>query len=210
MRLTFDDSYQLDEKPATEEALVAQRNDAIDAWADELAAIAEETLVETSSQAIEFTRQAVTAFASRFLRRIGEIVTGAFVSGAGGVAAVPESSWTVVAEMVSRQTAYGEGFVAAIRSGAISKKEAIARARQYAGAAAEAYERGRAALRGIDLPVYPTQDCEGQTNCRCWWELEDVAGGVNATWMAVDDKGTCETCRGHAADYAPLFVSRSR
>lgn len=194
-------TYRDGDEALTEAELIARRDQQIDAWGDELAAISVEELgAGETVAAIEFPATRIEAFAARFLRRVGEIVTSAYVWAAGGVDRVSEAGWRTVAGLVDRQELYVGGFVNALKRGELSAAEAVARSRQYAGAAVTAFEHGRAALVGVDdLPAMPGEGCLGGVNCRCYWSYEDDG----AHWIAVGDRNTCQVCAGRAANWAP-------
>lgn len=197
-------AYLADGEEVSAVGLLDRRDDQIDAWADELQAIARDALGDGERvEAIEFPASRIESFASRFLARVGEIVIGAYVWAAGGAERVTEAGWQAVAGVVERQMGFGRGFVAALRSGELSAAQAAARAGLYAGAAVESFERGKAGLIGVDLPLFPGMDCEGGANCRCWWEIVETANGIEATWHAAGDKGTCGPCASHAREWNP-------
>lgn len=196
----------------THDALVALRNAWVAAWQDELAGIAREELGAGQGEAaalVEFPPGRVNAFAARFLRRVGEMVIEAYVWAAGGVDRVTDAGWRSVADLVARQEAFGQGFVGALTAGELSSAEAAARARLYGGAGVEAFEQGRAAQVGFEPPAVPgAGDTECGTNCRCEWRIEEFPDRVEATWIAVDDEATCETCERRATAWAPLVQWR--
>lgn len=201
--------YAIDGEPVSETELVAFRDQQIDLWAAELGQIATDELgASEPAQAIEFPLGRIERFAARFLARVSEIVTSAYVFAAGGVEAVTEAGWRTVAGMVARQEQFGRGFMEALRSGDLSKAQAVARARQYAGSAVGSFEAGKAALRDFDAPAYPTEDCEGGGNCRCFWSIEEFPGRIEGTWVAVGDRNTCAICRDRARDWAPYVQAR--
>ena len=218
-----DGQFNIDGEPITPEDLVALRDQVVEGWAEELAEIARAELgiatqgrpeptrqigfLQRSTapvQAIEFPMGRIESFAARFLQKVSTILSSAYVFARGGLEAMQDESWRTVADLVARQETFAQGFVEALRGGQVSEAQAVARAKQYAGSAIEAFERGKLAQVGFDAPVYPTQDCEGMTQCRCWWEVQEFPDRYEGTWHAVGDRMTCGPCRQHARQYNPL------
>jgi hypothetical protein len=197
------DGWSWDGESLSETEVVERRDAQTEIWADELGLIAAEELGLELRQAIEFPVGRITAFATRFLMRAGEIVTAAYAFAAGGADRVTSGGWTTVADLVTRQTEYGRGFVEALRTGEISGAQAVARARLYAGAAVEAFERGRADQIGWEPPGMPGEGTACGSNCRCFWRVEELADRFEGTWVAHDDAGTCATCSSRASEWSP-------
>lgn len=179
------------------------RDKQVDAWAKELAAIAAEELGDAAGpqQAIEFPAARITSFGNRFLSRLGEMITSAYVTAAGGIDKVTDAGWQAVAKAIDAQAAFANGFLGALRRGEVSPEQAQARAALYVGSTVAAYEQGLADAAGVDLPAMPgdgSTPCLG--NCRCAWRIADDG---SAYWHAVDDKGTCVVCRQRAEDWNP-------
>lgn len=194
---------------AVSDAGAAKRRDQqVDDWADELGLLAAEVLAIDTRQAVEFPADQISTFATRFLRRVGELITSAYTFAAGGTEKVTSAGWDTVAELVSRQTEYGRGFVSALRAGELSAAQAVARARLYSGATVEAFERGRADQVGWEPPPMPGEGTECQSNCRCFWEVAEFADRFEGTWVAHDDAGTCATCVSRVSEYAPYVQER--
>jgi len=154
--------------------------------------------------AIEFPLHRIEGFGARFLAKVQDIIVSAYVWARGGIDQVTDGGWRTVAELVVDQGGFAEKFLEALKGGTVSEAQAVARSRQYAGAAIGAFERGKLAQVGFDAPVYPTEDCEGLTNCRCWWEIVEFPDRYEGTWHAVGDKSTCGPCKSHARQYSPL------
>lgn len=222
--------YRVDGEPITEAELTALRDQQIDLWADELGRLTIEELGITITRTIEDTAGQVTAFrplstvaiefplgrverfAARFLTRVGEIVTSAYVFAAGGVEAVTEQGWRTVAELVGRQEAFGRGFVDALRAGDLSEAQAVARSRLYAGSAVESFERGVAARHGWEedpdqscMPGSGCTQCGGQ--CRCALSYDESPEGTELLvyWRTYDQEA-CPDCKRFASDWSPLRV----
>jgi hypothetical protein len=199
-----DGVYLIDGEPADAAEVTAHRDAQVERWGDELRRLAIDELGDGEAVvAIEFPISRIEAFATRFLTRVGEIVTSAYTWAAGGVEIVTDEGWRTIARLVERQEAFGRGFVEALRGGRLSPQQAAARARLYAGATVEAFERGKAAQVGFEPPAWPAEGCEGTVNCRCYWEIVEFPDRFEGTWVAVGDKNTCGWCSDNAKDYAP-------
>lgn len=204
--LTFEDgSYFIDGEKATERRVIAWRNDQVETWADEFGDLAARYFPDGGpSEAAEFPIGRVTGFFDRLGERVGAITVSAYVTAAGGTQRMTRNAWEAVAGLVKKQNDYLAGFRDDVRSGKLSAAQIAARARRYAPSAVEAFERGRAVLRDFDAPEFPGERCEGQTNCRCWWEIGSDDKGVYGIWHTVSDGDTCSICSGNAGRYNPF------
>lgn len=214
--ITFEDgAYRLDGDTVEEEDLVRWRDARVIEWADELAGLAidllgieEEELPKGATEswakiAIEWQSSKVTRFVDRFRARVSEIVTTAYVTAAGGASRLSDKALEDLGRMIGKQEEYINGFADDLRAGKLSPAQAVARARKYAPAATEAFERGRAVLRGFDAPAMPGEFCEGRSNCRCWWEIVEEDGATVGYWRAVSDGETCQYCAGREEAWSP-------
>lgn len=96
---------------------------------------------------------------------------------------------------VQTQLSYLAGFVGDIQAGLLSEAQIRARAALYAGATRGTYSEGR--WGNISLPFHPTQGSECGANCKCNWEIVNLAGygNVDAYWrMGAVETVHCETC----------------
>ena len=79
----------------------------------------------------------------------------------------------------------------------------------YVDGSIKTYEQGHAATFDAAgaLPLYPGDNCEGLTNCRCSWSIEETETEVHATWTIGGDD-PCAPCEGNASAYNPFIVSK--
>lgn len=206
------DQWVLDGETVTAEQLTELRDAMIDQFADELGQIAIDELGITPGEASfgdGISEERASAFGLALMLRVSDAITTAYTVARGGVPLVTDGGWRTVVDLVARQDTYAQGFVTALREGTVSEAQAVARSRLYAGSAVEAFERGKADQIGFAAPVYPTQDCEGITNCRCWWDLQEFPDRFEGTWHAEGDRNTCGPCKRHARDYAPLVQRKT-
>lgn len=81
-----------------------------------------------------------------------------------------------------------------------------ARARMYAESIGESYYRGVTQL--LPLPAVPRDgSSQCRTNCKCRWELDELAGdgNVDAYWR-LGASENCQTCTVRARRWAPLKI----
>lgn len=223
-----DGQFSIDGAPISAEDLTALRDQVVEGWAEDLAAIAraelgipEQPRAATARQtgflrrdlpvvqAIEFPLHRIESFGARFLRRVAELVTNAYVFARGGTDRVTDAGWATVADLAARQSEYAEGFVAALRDGQVSEAQAVARARSYSGSAIEAFERGKSALVGFTAPdpgCYPGSGCTRcKSQCRCWLNYDEQDGELLVSWRS-EGEGACVDCRALARQWNPLRV----
>jgi hypothetical protein len=208
MPLVIADGVQTaDGEVVTDADLAVLRDTQVDVWARELAQIAIDELHEDAVVVgIDFPVSDVISFGNRFHQRVGEILDAAFTWARGGAAEVTPKDEQTITALITEQQTYAGGFISAIARGVLSKAEAVARAAMYAGAAIEAFERGRAAQWHLEFPAYPTEGCAGYTNCRCWWGIEEFPDRVELTWNAVGDERTCDWCDANSQEYDPYII----
>lgn len=112
----------------------------------------------------------------------------------------------LVGRIVAEQIPYLDGFATQIdETGWQPAMEA--RARMYAAAMRQSYERARAGR--LELPAYPGDgSSECLTNCRCGWRivwLDKEKGNADCYWT-LGRVEHCETCTSRARRWAPLKV----
>lgn len=203
-----DGQFWIDGEAVTQDEIVARRDAMIDQLADDLALLTADALgLARPRTAVEFPLPRIEAFATSFLGRIRDALVSAYTWARGGPQAVTPAEWGTVAELVSTQDTYAAGFVAALQDGTVSEAQAIARARQYAGAATKAFSLGVADQVGFRAPAQPGDGCEGGSACRCWWEIVEHPDRIEGIWHAVGDETSCGTCLDRAARWNP-FVQR--
>jgi hypothetical protein len=139
--------------------------------------------------------------------QIKNALGAAYVFGRGGLGQMTDGDWETLSKLVVVAYMHLDQFAFDIEQARLSEAVIAARSELYIGAGVGAYERGAAAEMDLDLPVYPGDDCEGMTNCRCGWDLQDQEdGSIEAYWICESDKESCDTCLGHAEEFNPLFI----
>jgi hypothetical protein len=135
----------------------------------------------------------------------------AYVFGRGGLDAMTDNDWDALSRLVVSAYMYLDQFATDIEQSLLSEAAIAARSELYIGAGVGAYERGAATALDLYLPVYPGDDCEGRTNCRCWWDVNEWEdGSMEAIWHCEDDQESCDTCIAHGEQYNPLFLAVAR
>jgi hypothetical protein len=115
-----------------------------------------------------------------------------------------DAARTVIAEQVTEQVDYLNGFADVLAGAAVWSAVFDARARLYAGSVTPTYWRGQ--TRGYDLPGYPAVGTDCLVNCRCAWELDKQAdGSVNAYWRR-HANDSCAVCLARETEWAPYVV----
>ena len=131
----------------------------------------------------------------------------AYVFGRGGIDQMTDADWQALSALVVSAYMYLDQFAMDIEASLLSEAAIAARSELYVGAGVGAYERGQAAALDLYLPVYPGDDCDGMTRCRCWWDVNDLGdGSMEAIWHCEDDSESCDTCIAHGDEYNPLFI----
>lgn len=137
------------------------------------------------------------------LRVLAGQYNSAYVAGAGD----REYDDDVVDQALERQQAYLAGFKQAIRDGAISPAQALARGQLYAESTRAMYWRG--ATHG--MPPLPSVPGDGTTQCltNCKCSLQIIALDEPESWdvyWRMSDAEHCQTCTERAAQWAPLQI----
>ena len=131
----------------------------------------------------------------------------AYVFGRGGLDQMTDADWEALSGLVIAAYMYLDQFAMDIEASLLSEAAIAARSEMYIGAGVGAYERAQAASMDLFMPVYPGDDCEGRTNCRCAWIYEPQDNGsIEATWSCEDDSESCDPCIAHGEEYNPLFI----
>lgn len=132
----------------------------------------------------------------------------AYVFGRGGLDQMTDADWHALSGLVVAAYMYLDQFATDIEQSLLSEAAIAARSEMYIGAGVGAYERGQASALDLYLPVYPGDDCEGMTNCRCWWDVNELGdGSMEAIWHCEDDKESCDVCIAHGEEFNPLFIA---
>lgn len=149
----------------------------------------------------------VQAWEAEMRTAVRQIHAVEYAFGRGGTNALTEADDLAIRGLVSDQWAYLHTFAEDVRAGLLSEGQIRARANQYAASSRQAYERGRAASFGVQLPAYPGQGTACKSACRCTWTIVETDDEFRCTWTrhATD---SCETCTSRASSWAPLVIAK--
>jgi hypothetical protein len=132
--------------------------------------------------------------------------TAAYLEGRG-VDSLSPGARRLVAEIVSEQVQYLNGFLDKVEAEGWQDARDRARAHLYAGALKATHARAEAF--GLNLPAYPGDgSTECLTNCRCRWDirwLDREELNADCYWR-MGQAEHCDTCRSRAETWAPLKV----
>lgn len=131
-----------------------------------------------------------------------------YAYGRGGLNAMTAADYAEAHRLVEEQRVFLRAFTEDIAAGRLSEAQIGARAKLYYGASRQAYERGRSAAFGVQLPAYPGQGSPCGSNCACYWALVDKPETVEATWRRTAQE-SCSVCKRRARDWSPLVISKS-
>jgi hypothetical protein len=134
--------------------------------------------------------------------------TQQYLLGIGGRNQMTPSDWGSLGGLLAKQYNYLDLFASQIANGELSENQIGARSEMYMLAARSAFERASAKVRGIPLdaiPVFPTEDCLGLTNCGCNWVYNRHGDEWHATWT-LGDTDHCDVCISHASQWNPLII----
>lgn len=131
-----------------------------------------------------------------------------FIFGRGGKNALTTADELALRSLVADQWAYLHRFAEDVRAGLLSEGQIRSRAHKYAASSRQAYERGRAAAFGVQLPAYPGQGSECQSSCACSWSIVEADDEFRCTWK-LGSGDSCPTCKRRASTWAPLVIAKS-
>lgn len=150
----------------------------------------------------------VNGWAAGMRQAVKDAYTQQYMLGRGGREAMTQADWGALGNMLRDQYRYLDGFANDIRMGRLSEGQIRMRAKMYIDSAVEAYERGRAAARGLHLPAYPG---DGKTPCRvrckCTWIIRQTPEAYYCTWQ-LGHAEHCDGCLENAGKWAPLIIPR--
>jgi hypothetical protein len=132
-----------------------------------------------------------------------------YVLARGGRSNMTAGDWGRLGGMLGNQYKWLQQMAEDMCAGKLTGAQMEARAAQYLESSTQAYERGRAAEKGIDLPQFPgdgSTDCGG--NCRCAWDIVEEEDAFNCTWVMDPSAEHCGDCEGLAAQYNPLVIPK--
>lgn len=131
-----------------------------------------------------------------------------YLAGRGGRNAMTQADWGRLGHMLREQYTYLNDFAADVAAGKLSEAQIAARAASYFNSATQAFERGRAAARGLSLPAMPGDgSTECRSNCKCRWEIEETSTEWRATWTQSAAEH-CPTCNERAGMWNPLVIQK--
>ena len=133
--------------------------------------------------------------------------TQQYILGRGGVGAMSQADYGRIGGMLTEQYRYLDQFAREIAQGKLSPGQIAMRARMYMDSATQAYERGRAAARGLRLPAYPGDGATRcRTRCKCRWDIKETEAGYVCYWR-LGRAEHCDDCLRNAAIYNPLTIA---
>lgn len=132
-----------------------------------------------------------------------------YIFGRGGLNAMGSADFGRLGNTL--RTAYSrlERLVFDAGHGTISEAQAANRAQMAIDGGVKAFEQGRAAAWGVAgaLPLYPGDNCEGLSNCRCSWTIVDGEHTIECTWT-LGGTDPCGPCQSNAARYNPFVIPK--
>lgn len=142
-------------------------------------------------------------------RAVREIQTVQYAFGRGGRNAMTDVDRQILADLIRDQYTYLRGFAQDVAAGTLSEAQIVARAKLYHGSSVRAYEHGKAASWGVQLPHYPADGSTPcKSACRCRWDIADRGDTIEATWKRSASE-SCSGCVAYASAYAPLVIAKS-
>ncbi len=131
-----------------------------------------------------------------------------YLAAHGGVNSMTQSDWGRLGQQLRTQYGYLDKFQADLNAGKMTAGQAKVRAGMYIESGSQAFEKGKAAARG--LPMLPAYPGDGQTqchaNCRCHWDIANTDTGWDCTWV-LGDAEHCPDCVANAGRWNPLEVA---
>lgn len=133
-----------------------------------------------------------------------------YAYGRGGRNAMTADDFTALDTLIRDQYQYLRAFAQDIAAGKLSEAQITARAGLYHGSSVRAYEQGKAASWGLQLPHYPADGSTPcKSACRCRWDIADRGDEIHATWHLQSGGESCPGCKSRAASYAPLVIAKA-
>lgn len=140
-------------------------------------------------------------------QKVRDAFSALYMLARGGRNAMTQEDLDMLTEQIESQFGYLQNFGDQIAAGVLTASQIRARSELYMEAATQAYERGKAAGYGVQLPEYPgdgNQNCG--VRCRCHWHIVRVGEQVQAYWTLNQLAKHCSSCVGNAAKWAPYTV----
>jgi hypothetical protein len=175
---------------------------AFDALRDAFAA-KQETMIVSLARSLSQGGMTLRSWEEETYQRIRRATIAEYLAGRGGRHAATPADMRAIGAMLKEQRRYLRGFAEKIAEGGMTEQQIVNRAKLYARAVGQAFERGRASSWGVRLPAYPR---DGSTpclvNCKCRWEIKVERSAVVAYWrMSVAEH--CDECRSRARRWSP-------
>lgn len=138
-------------------------------------------------------------------RAIATAYLDEYLFGRGGRNVTTKAEYEELAKLVTGQFGYLRGFAEAVRDGKLSAAQIEVRSHLYVQSARQAFERGRAKARDIELPGYPGDgSTRCRTRCRCRWDIRQTKAGYVASWVMQASAEHCADCVARSAAWHEL------
>lgn len=150
-------------------------------------------------------------FETAFMERLIQMHGSQYVFGRGGIDAMGPDDFARLSESIRFQREHLYGFSDALSGGNLSELQAAIRAGMYAASGTRSFEHGKASSYGVlgELPLYPGDNCEGLTRCRCSWDIEEDSDSIKAYWSLGGDH-PCGPCQSNFAAYYPYTIEKNK
>lgn len=158
-----------------------------------------------ADMALRFDRKEITLDQFRNAAKliIKDTYIDLYAMGAGGRNNLSQRDWGRIGAMLKEQWKYLRAMFLDIGTGKISAQQAAARFAMYINSANEALWKALTRDLGFDLPAYPGDgSTQCLTNCKCEWDVQKVAEGVDAYWI-LGEAEHCDDCVTRSQDWAP-------
>lgn len=133
-----------------------------------------------------------------------------YVFARGGINMMSQEDWGRIGGILREQYSYLDNFAREIADGKLTPAQIQMRARMYIQSATEAFERGKAAARGLSLPAYPG---DGKTqcgvNCKCNWSIREDEFRYYCYWQ-LNPAEHCSDCIINSQRWNPLILPKVR
>jgi hypothetical protein len=141
----------------------------------------------------------IDTWADAMRRNIRAYHTATMVIARGGSQNVSVADNGLLIELIVEQIRFLNRWVEQVRNTPIEERTArlIQRARLYANAGSQTFERFLAAANGIpSLPFYPADRTICKANCTCSWSEPTVLadGSISIHWILREISENCDTC----------------
>jgi hypothetical protein len=181
----------------------AALNEVRDAYLEEVT-----ELIDDYATMLDEGRWTTATFESEMRRRLKNAYVAEYTLGKGGVERMTQSDYGRLGNLLKAQYGYLRGYLDDLSNGKETRGQAANRARNFIGSARQAFSRGRAKGRDLDLPYHPGDggtECHG--NCRCHWDIEEDDTEVRAYWKISAAK-PCAGCLSRASESSPFVFTK--